>query len=184
MILWAVPAGTQRPARAATGYDRHMVDMAFARRGHLVLTMNTAAPPSTDDWNRYLIFCADLVAEYRNASMLPFSIVFTDGGAPNTEQRRSFVDVVGKTKFSSSIVTTSRLTQGVVTLLSWFTPGLRAFSPTNVDGILDHCGPGRAILNDVMALAAPLDEACHGIGVFARFQAAASAPVQRVSTAR
>jgi hypothetical protein len=156
-----------------------MVNMAFARRGHLVVAVHSSTPPSNDEWNAYLVFCAGLVDEYRKSDVLPFSIVFTDGAAPGAGQRRSFLDVVGKRPFVCSIVTNSAATRGVVTLLSWFAPGVRAFSPADVDGVLDHCGPGRAILGDVLALTSPLAAACNGIGVFDRFVAASTAEKKR-----
>lgn len=150
--------------------------MGYGRQGRLVVTVHTATPPSTDEWNQYLVFCADLVAEFRDAPLKPFSIVFTDGAAPNTEQRRAFLDIVARHPFTSAIVTGSRVTRGVVTLLSWFAPGVQAFSPTDVDGILRHAGLERRALNELVTLSSRLAVECGGIAVLDRFIAAAAAP--------
>jgi hypothetical protein len=157
-----------------------MAQMGYGRHGRIVVTVHTATPPPNDEWNGYLVFCAELVAVFRDAPLKPCSIVFTDGAAPNTEQRRAFLDIVARHPFTSAIVTSSRVTRGVVTLISWFAPGVQAFSPTDVDGILRHAGVERHALKDLVTLASRLAADCHGIVVLDRFIAAAAPPVARV----
>lgn len=145
----------------------------------MVVSVHTAATPPADEWNSYLVFCADLVAEFRGQSDRPWSVVFTDGGAPTTEQRRALVDIVGKHAFTNAVVTTSRVTRGVVTLLGWFAPGIQAYSPLDVEGILRHGGLSRDALPELIAVASRLAVTCGGNGVFDRFMAAASGPAAR-----
>jgi len=149
-----------------------MPQMSFRRQGRLIVVMHTAQPASTDEWTRYLAMLTSMIAELQLSPMAPTALVFTDGAAPSAEQRRSFIDVVGKLSFRTSVVTTSRFTRGIVTALSWFTPGVRAYDPDDATAILQHAGIGSYDLPVMMAMAEELAADIGGVGVYDRFAAA------------
>jgi hypothetical protein len=61
---------------------------------------------------------------------------FSDGGAPNSTQRRLMNDTLGGKSPLSAVVTNSAMARGVVTAMGWFNPNIKAFSPTELDEAL------------------------------------------------
>jgi hypothetical protein len=59
-------------------------DFAFATAGGLVLVLHGKATPTDDAWQRYLDAAQNIV---RAGRPMP-TLVFTDGGAPNGDQRK------------------------------------------------------------------------------------------------
>lgn len=151
---------------------RAMPQMSFRRQGRLIVVMHTATAASADEWSGYLAMLTSMISELQLSPMAPTALVFTDGAAPSAEQRRSFIDLVGKRRFQSSVVTTSRFTRGIVTALSWFTPGVRAYDPDDAAAILQHVGIGSYDLPVMMAMAEELAADVGGVGVYDRFAAA------------
>ncbi len=148
-----------------------MLNMSFGRQGRVVVVMHTANAASAAEWSASLEMVASTVGEVRRAPLAVTSLVFTDGAAPSAEQRRSFVDRVGTVRFQTSVITASRLTRGIVTALSWFTPGVRAWDPDDVNAIVQHAGMGSHDLSVTMTLAAQLAAAVGGFSVYDRFAA-------------
>ncbi len=95
--------------------------------GEVMLVAHTAKPPNEEEWNAYVG-----AVQVHDIEKLR-SLVFTDGGAPNTAQRGQLNDALkGKTSIGA-VVSPSALVRGVVTALRWFNPKIKAFAPDQVD---------------------------------------------------
>jgi hypothetical protein len=124
--------------------------------GEVMLVAHTAKPPDQREWDAYV---AALVK--RDVEKLR-SLVFTDGGAPNTAQRSQLNKALeGKTS-TGAVVSPSTMVRGVVTALSWFNPKIRAFAPNEVNdafAYLDIRDP-----KDTALIRTGMDELRHKLG--------------------
>jgi hypothetical protein len=67
--------------------------------------------------------------------------VFTDGGAPNSSQRRIVNEILaGRPPIPAAVVSNSALARGVITALSWFNPKIKAFAPDEVIDAYHYLG--------------------------------------------
>ncbi len=80
-------------------------------------------PPPAAGWRDYLLEIRDL--DLPSLGLL----VFTSGGAPGAGQRQELNQVVNGRYFARAIVHDSAAVRGVVAAVSWFAPGVKAFSP-------------------------------------------------------
>src|SRR5262245_14769526 len=58
--------------------------MSFTTYGSLVVVLHTSSPPDDLAWNTYL----EAARSVASSNSLMQTLVFTDGGAPNADQRR------------------------------------------------------------------------------------------------
>jgi hypothetical protein len=100
--------------------------------GEVMLAAHTSKPPTDVEWDGYLALLRGRDVEKMR------SLVFTDGGAPNTAQRGQLNDALkGKTSIGA-VVSSSALVRGVVTALRWFNPKIKAFAPTDTAQALTY----------------------------------------------
>jgi hypothetical protein len=113
-----------------------MAEMVQSFVGDLMILVHTSRPPSTDEWATYISTISKLdPAKFQ-------TLVFTDGGAPSSTQRKEVTEALGGRASRGAIVSASMLVRGVVTALSWFNPLIRAFSPDEVADALQYlCVP-------------------------------------------
>lgn len=124
--------------------------------------LHTADDPRQDEWEAALSQIATM--KKRRGGDLSKMRVFavTDGGAPNSLQRRQlFIDMFeGQAKSAAvSHVLHNALKRGIVTAISWINPSFRAFTPNNLDQALsymDVAGHGPQIMDELKRLQASL----------------------------
>jgi hypothetical protein len=107
---------------------RNMVqDFVTTERGQIMVVVHNAKPPTEDDWRAYIegIKSTDLKTGR--------SIVFTDGGAPNAEQRKILNQTLAGAHVPGVVISPSTFVRGVVTALSWFNPSLKVYAPEQLD---------------------------------------------------
>src|SRR5690606_22431133 len=88
-----------------------------------IVMLHNAKPPPDDGWNEYLKVLAQRDVTQQGLLCL------TAGGAPNAAQRQALNHVLKGRPFARAIVHDSVLVRGVVSAVSWFAPGVEAFSP-------------------------------------------------------
>jgi len=111
-----------------------MPNMVFSIIGNLMILVHSAHPPTDAEWDEYL---AALRA--RDQEKLR-SLAFTDGGAPNTAQRKALNSILqGKTS-TGAVVSPNAMVRGVVTALSWFNAKIKVFSPDEVERAFEYLG--------------------------------------------
>jgi hypothetical protein len=115
-----------------------MPNMVFSVVGNVMILVHSARPPADAEWNEYLN-----AFRVRDPEKLR-SIAFTDGGAPNTAQRKALNSILeGKTTLAA-VVSPSSMVRGVVTALSWFNAKIRVFRPDEVEEAFKHLGVPKA----------------------------------------
>lgn len=84
--------------------------------------------PSKDEWHAYL---QQFLAATKDGKEVEHvrTLVFSDGGGPNSAQRKSAADILKGRAIPVAIVSHNPVMRGVVTALSWFNPKVRAFAP-------------------------------------------------------
>lgn len=103
----------------------------FLDNGHVVMLHGTSAP-STEDWREYLLRLRD--KDLTKVGLL----CFTNGGAPDATQRQELNQVIAGRYYARAIVHRSALVRGVVLAVSWFAPGVKAFSPWTWTSAAEH----------------------------------------------
>lgn len=98
------------------------------------LCVHTSNPPSDQEWDVYV----NTLKRFDPDKLR--TLVFTDGGAPNGAQRQRVNEALaGKTSIGA-VVTNSVRVRSAVTLLSWFNPKIKAFSPADIDDAFRYLG--------------------------------------------
>ena len=109
-----------------------MRNMASAAVGNLGIAVFTANSPTDEEWR-------EMIALVKKADLAKFrGISFSDGGAPNSAQRKLMNDCTQEFPVPSVVVTSNTLVRGVVTAMSWFNKNMRSFSPDQIDDALRH----------------------------------------------
>jgi hypothetical protein len=106
----------------------------FKRR--LLILVHTKDAPENDEWKEYV----ESARKWRQE--IQGFLVVSDGGGPNTMQRAELDEAIdiehhpGKT----AVVTISRIARGIVTAISWFSPGIKAFGTNQLHQAIEYLG--------------------------------------------
>ncbi len=67
-------------------------------------------------------------------------MIISDGGGPTTMQRGKMNDLLEEMKFQGkvAVVTVKSMVRGIVTAISWFNPGIKAFSTLQIPAALKY----------------------------------------------
>jgi hypothetical protein len=118
--------------------------MMTVEGGEAMVFLHTARAPSQEEWAHSMQMLE------RAASTGSFSrirvLVVTDGGGPDVVMRSELQALFKKQGHSpkTAVVTTSVLSRGIVTAVSWFNPNIKAFAPIHFGQALEHIGLPRA----------------------------------------
>lgn len=103
----------------------------FLDSQHIVM-LHGAGPPPLEGWRDYLL-------QIRDKDLTSLGLLcFTNGGAPDPAQRQELNQVISGRYFARAIVHRSALVRGVVLAVSWFAPGVKAFSPWTWPAAAEH----------------------------------------------
>ena len=92
--------------------------------GCRIVMLHGVNPPPATAWRDYLL-------QIRRKDVTSLGLlVFTNGGAPDPTQRHELNQLLLGRYFARAIVHDSPLVRGVVAAVSWFAPGVSAFSPS------------------------------------------------------
>jgi DNA-binding LacI/PurR family transcriptional regulator len=99
--------------------------------GHTLVVVHGKTHPSDKDWELYLD------ALRRNADVIDSQLVVTEGGSPNSAQRKASLELAAGHEAPApptAVVTSSVLARGAVKALSWIMKDrIRAFSRAEFD---------------------------------------------------
>ncbi|EYF01786.1 hypothetical protein [Chondromyces apiculatus] len=101
-----------------------MKTMVSAMVGNVFVLLHSEGPPSDEEWSKYI----NQLKTMKDLSKVR-SIAFTDGGAPNSRQRKDVNDILKGRPGLAAVVSYNSLVRGVVTALNWFNPAVKTFSP-------------------------------------------------------
>lgn len=111
-----------------------MPDMVQGFVNDLMIAVHTTRAPSAAEWRQYIGTIREIDPDKLR------TLVFTDGGAPTSTQRKEVTAALGGRASRGAIVSASLMVRGAVTALSWFNPLIRAFPPSDVGGALQYLG--------------------------------------------
>lgn len=119
---------------------------SFYKRRLLIL-VHTKDSPDDAEWGEY----AQAAGKWKKD--IQGFLVISEGGGPNTMQRAELDTAIGIESHSAktAVVTISRLARGIVTAISWFSPGIKAFSTLQLPQALEYLGVSAAEADNVNA---------------------------------
>jgi hypothetical protein len=111
-------------------------NVAVEMVGRTVVVVHGVVHPTNAEWQIYLDALRD------NAERMTAQLIVTDGGSPNSAQRRASIALVeGRPLPPTAVVTSSVLARGVVAALSWFMKDkIRAFRPAEFENACAFIG--------------------------------------------
>lgn len=127
---------------------------------HVALFLHDGEDPSAAEWAAAMKLIADFKARQQDALTNLRCLAVTDGGAPNSIQRKQLLVDLFEGRIRSAAVTTvltNRLKRGIATAISWVNPNFRAVPPEELDGALEHLGllgEGQVLIEQLEALQA------------------------------
>jgi hypothetical protein len=110
-----------------------MKNMAFASVGRVIIAMHNELPPTNGEWEEYV----KILQKVTDLSAIR-TMALTDGGAPNSNQRKQLNDILRGRPNLGAVVTGNGLVRSVVTALTWFNPAVKAFPPERVKEAYVH----------------------------------------------
>jgi hypothetical protein len=111
--------------------------MIFSIERDLVMGVYGPQAPTDEEWEEYLE-----ALKQQADNPLPVLTV-SDGGGPNAVQRRKLIAMYTKEQGERAriaVVTDTVATYGIVTAISWFSSGIKAFKTPNFEEALSYLG--------------------------------------------
>lgn len=102
--------------------------------------------PETEDWDEHIRALRDHVAAHPDSR----SLIWANGARLSALQRKQLAEVMPK-KTRTSVITSSVIDRGIVTALTWFVEGIKAFSPAQEKDALAHLDLREDELSPVVA---------------------------------
>jgi hypothetical protein len=125
-----------------------MSNLAFGFVSPCFILVQGRNDPTDAEWDRYLEFLQDKLQSRRIA---PRTVVYSQGGGLTPKQRKRLNEISAPyaADLKVAVVTKSAMTRSIVTALSWFVKGYRAFSPDDLDAALSFLDLGEATAVEV-----------------------------------
>jgi hypothetical protein len=101
--------------------------------GRVMVYVGGARPPSDEEWGAYLVALRTHVGAHPDCP----SIVWPGAAPISAVQRKQLTAALPK-KARTAVLTDSMVDRGIVTALSWFVDGIKAFSLLREDEALAH----------------------------------------------
>jgi regulator of extracellular matrix RemA (YlzA/DUF370 family) len=109
--------------------------MAMCRVGRMMVAVHDAAPPSDEEWARWVALVNDPASPE-----LRLLVETTGQGGPNAKQRKALADATHGLDVRAAILSDSMAVRGVITALAWLGLAQRAFLPGDHRGAADYLG--------------------------------------------
>lgn len=118
---------------ASVGMPNHVFERIQIDGLSLYLMVYNTRPPAPDEEGPFLTTLASEPSLDKVRAL-----VLTDGGTPAADSRRALQKFLAGRSIKVGIVTTNPFVRGIVTAISWFNPGNRAFKPSEVGRALTY----------------------------------------------
>lgn len=90
--------------------------------------MQDNGPPTEEQWAPLMRDMKDALKGHTGRAQV-FSLVISDGGAPNAGQRAEFAKNLDGRPLRVSVLSDSTLVRGAVTAMGWFNSEMKSFPP-------------------------------------------------------
>jgi len=112
--------------------------MAHARVGRVLVVVHSAQAPSASEWAAHIETWHAIASAIEVESVR--TLVFTDGGAPNAEQRARLNTVLAGRPTPVAVLSDSLVVRGVAGALSMFNRALKVFPPGRLAEAMQFLG--------------------------------------------
>jgi len=109
--------------------------MTMLRHERLLIGVHYAAPPTDDEWERWMQLVRD-----RDGQQVRTMVEAHQAGGPNAKQRRLLEETVRGVDIMTAVLTDSVVTRGIVTAIAWLNISLRAFAPDQHAAAMTYLG--------------------------------------------
>jgi hypothetical protein len=116
-----------------------MNHMAFKIVGNLHVIVVGEKDPAPSDWDAYIHAIQASMKAGAEPRQLR-TLVFSDGGGPNSAQRKAVANLLNGQATPVAIVSNSAVMRGIMTALAWFNPLARAYAPGEIGDALAFLG--------------------------------------------
>jgi|SRR6185437_10896724 len=97
--------------------------MAYTTVNNIIVALHNGSAPTEEEWANYIKAVKRLDLTKIRA------VAFTDGGAPDSKQRKELNEILNSRPSPGVVVSSSTVVRSVVTALTWFNPLVKAFAP-------------------------------------------------------
>ena len=108
--------------------------MAFRVVERVLVLVHDAECPGDEEWFSYV-----QEIKRQGAFLLP-QVVLTQGGRPNSVQRKLLTDVLGGRGMKVAVLSDHTMVRGVITAIGWFNRDIRAFESQDLAGAIAYLG--------------------------------------------
>jgi hypothetical protein len=122
--------------------------MAYSMLGDVMLLAHVRRPPDASEWTTYVAEIGVLLRGPRAGRIV--TLVLTEGGGPNADQRKELNDVLAGRKVRGAVLSNALIVRSIVTALSWWNPLIRAFRQDALVEALEYLQIDRAELPAVL----------------------------------
>ena len=123
--------------------------LAFGKSGNCLVFISGDNDYSEQEWAEYVRF----VRKALGTDMIPRGLVISGDAVPTARQRQQLNELLSSVdNLKVAVLSGSVVGRGIVTALSWFNSGYRAFPPYALDEALRYLELHGAVANDVKQL--------------------------------
>ena len=108
--------------------------LATAVVGPMILLRENAKTPTDRDWDDFL----GILRAHRGNHERVRILVMTDGGGPNSGQRKRLEQALGGQSFRVAVVTDSAKVRFIVSSIALLNRDIKTFSKNELDGAFEH----------------------------------------------
>ena len=113
--------------RAALGGSA-LANFVFEAIGDVLVVVQNAETPWPHEWEAYMEACRQLDVRLGGNFLQASALIFTDGGAPNSQQRNQIARLLNGRTCDCGVVTDIFKVRGQLAVLSLFNPMLKVFT--------------------------------------------------------
>lgn len=121
--------------------------MVFEAVGRTMVVIHNQDFPSDQEWDAYLNALREHVALWKDRR----SLVVTEGGAPSSHQRSRMFSLVGESRATTAVISSSTAVRATVGALHLQNPAIKAFTPNELDAGIAHLNLRQSERDQILA---------------------------------
>ncbi|MEY2937243.1 MAG: hypothetical protein RL033_7992 [Pseudomonadota bacterium] len=140
LIGWTRKGALRPPAAARPQTAFRMIQVGHL---HVGLWMHSERDPSAEEWTASCRAFRKLRESCGESTGTLRSLIVSDGGGPNSQQRAQFFREAQITQYPTAVITNALdnpIKRGIATAISWTNPRFRAFDPERWWQAFQHVG--------------------------------------------
>lgn len=119
--------------------------IGYARIGTCLIYVSSKRSPSDSDWTEY----AAWFQKTNPPGSTVVSVVYERNGGPNAAQRKQINEMTARCQVKAAVIAVSPIARGILTALSWFKDGYKAFNPSEMEAAFEFLDVRGALATEV-----------------------------------